>query len=285
MRCASGSIPTKLAARGLTPLDVTNALAEQNVEVPAGQLGRSALRSAPGLPDGGARGRAADRSEPVREHHSEVERRQCAGGIGRDCAPASGSGIVLLRDVGRAELGAETYNTSLKLRRPRLLRRRRGRHRRAAAFERECAGCGQALQGGVGGVAEVVPARAAGIHRGRYDDGGFGLDQRGGEDAGRGDRHRHHRHLPVPAGLARDAHSGDYHPGVADRDVCVHQALRVLDQLADAVRNYAGHRPGGRRRDRRHRERAAPSGRHGDHGPGGLRPRPAQGDRRWRWPR
>jgi HAE1 family hydrophobic/amphiphilic exporter-1 len=31
--------PNKLAARGLTPLDVTNALAEQNVEVPAGQLG------------------------------------------------------------------------------------------------------------------------------------------------------------------------------------------------------------------------------------------------------
>ena len=31
--------PNKLAARGLTPLDVTSALAEQNVEVPAGQLG------------------------------------------------------------------------------------------------------------------------------------------------------------------------------------------------------------------------------------------------------
>src|ERR1700759_3571369 len=31
--------PNKLAARQLTPLDVTNALAEQNVEVPAGQLG------------------------------------------------------------------------------------------------------------------------------------------------------------------------------------------------------------------------------------------------------
>ena len=31
--------PAKLAARGLTPLDVTNALEEQNVEVPAGQLG------------------------------------------------------------------------------------------------------------------------------------------------------------------------------------------------------------------------------------------------------
>ena len=32
--------PARLAARGLTALDVTNALSEQNVEVAAGQLGR-----------------------------------------------------------------------------------------------------------------------------------------------------------------------------------------------------------------------------------------------------
>ena len=32
--------PSRLAARGLTALDVTNALAEQNVEVAAGQLGQ-----------------------------------------------------------------------------------------------------------------------------------------------------------------------------------------------------------------------------------------------------
>src|SRR6202000_2364143 len=32
--------PSKLAARGLTALDVTNALTEQNVEVAAGQLGQ-----------------------------------------------------------------------------------------------------------------------------------------------------------------------------------------------------------------------------------------------------
>src|SRR6202021_2520802 len=33
--------PNKLAARGLTPLDVTNSLSEQNIEVPAGQLGQA----------------------------------------------------------------------------------------------------------------------------------------------------------------------------------------------------------------------------------------------------
>jgi len=29
-------------------------------------------------------------------------------------APGSGSGIVLLKDVGRAELGAESYDTNLR---------------------------------------------------------------------------------------------------------------------------------------------------------------------------
>ena len=32
--------PARLAARGLTSADVTNALAEQNVEIPAGQVGQ-----------------------------------------------------------------------------------------------------------------------------------------------------------------------------------------------------------------------------------------------------
>jgi HAE1 family hydrophobic/amphiphilic exporter-1 len=40
MPCGYGSIPAKLAARGLTSVDVTNALAEQNVEIPAGQVGQ-----------------------------------------------------------------------------------------------------------------------------------------------------------------------------------------------------------------------------------------------------
>ena len=32
--------PSRLAARGLTTVDVTNAMAEQNVEIPAGQVGQ-----------------------------------------------------------------------------------------------------------------------------------------------------------------------------------------------------------------------------------------------------
>ena len=89
--------PARLAARGLTSADVTNALAEQNVEIPAGQVGQP----------------PSDEKQtyqiPVRV-------------IGRLSEPAefdniivknSPGGIVQLKDVGYAELGAETYSTDL----------------------------------------------------------------------------------------------------------------------------------------------------------------------------
>ena len=92
--------PEKLAARQLTALDVTNALSEQNVEVPAGQLGippsdpkqtfQIAVRVA---------GRLADPS-------------QFGTIIVKNSSNANG--VVLLRDVGRAEIGAENYNTDLQ---------------------------------------------------------------------------------------------------------------------------------------------------------------------------
>ncbi len=106
--------PTKLAARGLTPLDVTNALAEQNVEVPAGQLGvppsdphqayQMAVRVVGRLTDPNQFGDIILKSNAA----------SAPAGSAATTAPANGSGIVLLRDVGRAELGAETYSTSLK---------------------------------------------------------------------------------------------------------------------------------------------------------------------------
>ena len=102
--------PSKLASRGLTPLDVITALQQQNVEVPAGQLG---------LPP----------SDPTQEYQMAVrvvgrlsDPHQFENIILKSNAPSTpgmaatsnGSGIVLLKDVGRAELGAENYNTSLR---------------------------------------------------------------------------------------------------------------------------------------------------------------------------
>ena len=43
--------PTKLAARGLTATDVINALQEQNIEIPSGQLGRPPAPDRRRIPD------------------------------------------------------------------------------------------------------------------------------------------------------------------------------------------------------------------------------------------
>ena len=93
--------PSRLAARGLTALDVTNALTEQNVEVAAGQLGQQP-------------------SDPKQQFQMAVrvvgrltDPRQFDNIILKNSSNSSG-GIVLVKDVGRAQIGAENYNTSLK---------------------------------------------------------------------------------------------------------------------------------------------------------------------------
>ena len=92
--------PSRLAARGLTALDVTNALAEQNVEVAAGQLGqqpsdpKQAFQMAV---------RVVGRLSDPRQFENIIIKNS-----------ANGGGIVMVKDVGRAEIGAENYNTSLK---------------------------------------------------------------------------------------------------------------------------------------------------------------------------
>ncbi len=92
--------PNRLAARGLTALDVTNALAEQNVEVPAGQLGQQ----------------PADRSQTFQMAVRVVGRfndpKQFENIVIKNSSTAGG--LVLLKDIGRAELGAESYDTDLK---------------------------------------------------------------------------------------------------------------------------------------------------------------------------
>jgi len=90
--------PVRLAARGLTATDVVNALVEQNVEIPAGQLGQPPSDSKQAF------------QIPVRV-------------VGRLTSPAefdnvivknSPNGLVLLKDVGHSVVGAEDYSTLLK---------------------------------------------------------------------------------------------------------------------------------------------------------------------------
>jgi HAE1 family hydrophobic/amphiphilic exporter-1 len=92
--------PAKLAARGLTALDVTNALSEQNVEVAAGQLGRP---PADGTQEYQMAVRVVGRLSDPRQFENIILKN----------SPDAG-GLVLLKDVGRAEVGAENYDTSLK---------------------------------------------------------------------------------------------------------------------------------------------------------------------------
>src|SRR5215471_8240183 len=91
--------PNKLAARGLTALDVSNALAEQNLQVPAGQIAQ------PPVP---------------REKDFQISL-EVAGRLANEAqfenivlrADPDGT-LVRVRDIGRVELGAEAYSTNLR---------------------------------------------------------------------------------------------------------------------------------------------------------------------------
>jgi HAE1 family hydrophobic/amphiphilic exporter-1/multidrug efflux pump len=92
--------PDKLAKLGLTVTDVADALREQNVQAPAGQLGQQpAPDNVPFQLTVQVKGRL---SEPA-EFEDVILR---AG---------EGGNVVRIRDVGRAELGAETYQAFTRL--------------------------------------------------------------------------------------------------------------------------------------------------------------------------
>ncbi|NJL01873.1 MAG: efflux RND transporter permease subunit [Spirulinaceae cyanobacterium SM2_1_0] len=89
--------PNRLASRGLTMQSVVNAVREQNIQVGAGQIGQP---PAPGQ-DYQISLRALSRLSSVEEFENVV------------VATGEDGALVRLRDVGRAELGAENYNVSL----------------------------------------------------------------------------------------------------------------------------------------------------------------------------
>jgi HAE1 family hydrophobic/amphiphilic exporter-1 len=90
--------PVRLASRGLTATDVINALVEQNVEIPAGQLGQPPANSTQAF------------QLPVRV----VGRLSDPSQFDNIIIKNSPSGLVLLKDVGHAVVGAEDYSSMLK---------------------------------------------------------------------------------------------------------------------------------------------------------------------------
>jgi len=91
--------PGKLARRGLTPADVVDALREQNVQVAAGQIGQP--------PTAGEQLFQLN----VRARGRLIEASEFANIV---VASAPNGALVRLGDVGRAELGAENYNSVLR---------------------------------------------------------------------------------------------------------------------------------------------------------------------------
>jgi hydrophobic/amphiphilic exporter-1 (mainly G- bacteria), HAE1 family len=90
--------PTRLASRGLTAADVSAALREQNVQIAAGAIGQPPT---PGDQPYQISVRATGRlTEPDMFENAILKN--------------SGATLVRLRDVGRAEVGAETYVSQLR---------------------------------------------------------------------------------------------------------------------------------------------------------------------------
>src|SRR5208337_2922839 len=90
--------PVRLAARGLTATDVVNALVEQNVEIPAGQLGQP----------------PSDQIQAFQIPVRVVGRLTSPGEFDNIIVKNSSNGLVLLKDVGHSVVGAENYSTALK---------------------------------------------------------------------------------------------------------------------------------------------------------------------------
>jgi HAE1 family hydrophobic/amphiphilic exporter-1 len=91
--------PEKLAQRGLTAGDVVSALAEQNLQVPAGQIGQPPAT------------KESDFQISLQVAGRLVEERDFERIV---LKAEPGGTIVRLGDVGRAELGAEDYSSSMR---------------------------------------------------------------------------------------------------------------------------------------------------------------------------
>ncbi|MGA7110198.1 MAG: efflux RND transporter permease subunit [Terracidiphilus sp.] len=90
--------PSKMAARGLTATDVVSALQEQNVEIPAGQLGQP----------------PSDASQAFQIPVRVVGRLTSPKEFDNIIVKNNANGLVLLGDIGHSEVGAEDYSSSLE---------------------------------------------------------------------------------------------------------------------------------------------------------------------------
>ena len=237
--CASGSIRTSSPTIGLTPVDVSTAIKDQNV---AGRGRRSwaALPAVPGqLLNATITGAdAAANAGAVRRHPAAGQPRRLAGAA---CATSRASSSA-------AKTTPSTRATTASRRRASASSSRPARTRCDTA---------NAVRAKVDELSAYLPAGLKVDLSVRHDALRAHLDQGSGEDADRSHRARLPRDVSVPAEPARHADPDDRRAGRAARHVRRHGGRRLLDQHADDVRPRARDRPARRRRDRGRRERRA----------------------------
>jgi hydrophobic/amphiphilic exporter-1 (mainly G- bacteria), HAE1 family len=90
--------PLKLSSYGLTATDVISALQEQNVEIPAGQLGQQ----------------PADQNQSYQIPVRVVGRLSSPEQFEDIILKSNANGLILLKNVGHAEVGAEDYSSALE---------------------------------------------------------------------------------------------------------------------------------------------------------------------------
>jgi multidrug efflux pump len=212
--------PNRLAAYSLIPGDVVAAIAAQNAEVAAGEIG----------------GQPSPPGQMLNAIVTAQSRLTTADQFRRIVVKTRPDGsTVLLSDVARVELGSENYTSLSDL-----------NHHPATGIGIPLTPGADALKTANGPAGNPVSAGLPGDLSQRFDPVHQEVDRGRGNHPGRGNRPRRHRHLRLSAKLAGHADPGHRGAGGAARHVRRLRPGRLLDQHPDPVRHGARHRPAGR---------------------------------------
>ena len=132
------------------------------------------------------------------------------------------NGIVQLKDVGRAEIGAESYDTNLLYSGHEAVGVGVQQLSNANALEVD-----KSAKAALDRAFEVVPSRHQVRRRFRHHHRCRRLRERSRYHAGRSGGYRYHRDFFLPAGLARHDYSRRHHSRFAHRHFCFHQRFSI----------------------------------------------------------
>ncbi len=224
--------PEKMAALGVTPLEVRTALATNNFTTAAGQI----------------------KGDFVQTTINAETSLASADAFGQLVVTARGDALVRLGDIAEIQLGAESVDSTSAFDGLKAVfigiystpdRQPADRHRRRAQgrFRPSRRSCRRACSAAIAyDSTKFIDASIAEVQKTLH----------------RGGAHRHRRHLPVSRQPALDADPHRHDPAVADRRHVRAAGARLLDQPADAAGARARHRPRRRRRHRRRGEHPPP---------------------------